>query len=76
MGKNTGSWWPQSVILPANESRPFKTCQWPFGDPQTPEFHFCGEKAHEGFSYCLKHWKIAYRSAVPWEEAIERTNAR
>jgi hypothetical protein len=52
-------------LFKSNESSPFRTCQWPFGDPATKDFHFCGEKSHEGFSYCLKHAKMAYREPEP-----------
>ena len=27
---------------------PFRTCQWPHGEPATKEFHFCGDKTLEG----------------------------
>ena len=39
-----------------------RTCQWPFGDPGTPEFHFCGAEALEGKSYCGEHYARAYIS--------------
>ncbi len=44
---------------------PFRTCQWPFGEPGTKEFHFCGEKTLEGYSYCTKHVEMAYREPEP-----------
>jgi GcrA cell cycle regulator len=30
-------------------------CRWPIGDPQLPDFHFCGEPKNEGHPYCLEH---------------------
>ena len=44
---------------------PFRTCQWPFGEPGTKEFRFCGEKTLEGYSYCIKHVEMAYREPEP-----------
>jgi GcrA cell cycle regulator len=36
------------------------TCRWPVGDPQSPEFFFCGGKTHEGKPYCTGHCAVAY----------------
>lgn len=36
------------------------TCQWPIGDPGTPEFHFCGATPLSGKPYCAEHAAIAY----------------
>lgn len=44
---------------------PFRTCQWPHGEPATKEFHFCGDKTLEGYSYCPKHVEMAYREPEP-----------
>jgi len=38
-----------------------KGCRWPFGDPGTDEFHFCGSKQIIGKPYCLDHCMMAYR---------------
>ena len=38
-----------------------KGCRWPFGDPGTDEFHFCGAKQEIGKPYCLDHCMLAYR---------------
>ncbi|WP_286206883.1 GcrA family cell cycle regulator [Formicincola oecophyllae] len=35
-------------------------CQWPFGDPGTVEFHFCGRTVITGKPYCVEHVAIAY----------------
>ena len=42
---------------PTSES----ACQWPIGDPGTPEFRFCYEPAKAGRPYCSEHCDIAYR---------------
>lgn len=38
-----------------------KTCKWPIGDPQAPEFHFCGNTAPLEDPYCPFHQKMAYQ---------------
>lgn len=35
-------------------------CRWPIGDPQEPDFHFCGQKRERG-SYCAAHAAMAYQ---------------
>lgn len=37
-----------------------QTCQWPFGDPGTPDFRFCGGATISGKSYCTEHYARAY----------------
>ncbi len=32
-----------------------ETCRWPHGDPQSPDFHFCGAETVPGKSYCEFH---------------------
>ena len=44
-------------------------CLWAFGDPGTPDFHFCGSPALEGKSYCAEHAAIVYMPAKPLKEA-------
>jgi GcrA cell cycle regulator len=39
------------------------TCKWPIGDPQNPEFFFCGGRALQGLPYCAHHSRIAYQPA-------------
>ena len=36
-------------------------CKWPFGEPQSPDFFFCGGDAVDGFPYCAGHCRVAYR---------------
>ena len=38
-----------------------KLCQWPIGDPGTPDFKFCYGDAVSGRPYCEEHCNIAYR---------------
>ncbi len=36
-------------------------CRWPIGDPDSEDFHFCGEKVFAGKPYCFEHCKQAYQ---------------
>jgi len=39
------------------------TCQWPFGDPRSESFGFCGCKAEPGRPYCEEHLARSTRQA-------------
>lgn len=39
-------------------------CCWPFGDPGTPSFRFCGDPGLQGKPYCVEHCGLAYRPVV------------
>ena len=47
-------------ILELTESK----CHWPIGDPNSPDFFFCGGKTVEGLPYCGYHSRIAYQPAT------------
>ena len=55
----------RSKVIDDNSDKMFhlkiKGCRWPFGDPGTDEFHFCGAKQELGKPYCLDHCMLAYR---------------
>lgn len=36
------------------------SCQWPFGEPRTPGFRFCGDASVIGRPYCPVHCDVAY----------------
>lgn len=36
-------------------------CKWPVGDPASDEFHFCGQPASAGKSYCPYHAHMAFQ---------------
>jgi GcrA cell cycle regulator len=40
-----------------------KTCKWPTGDPQRPDFSFCGHNSKETTPYCEFHSKLAFQPA-------------
>lgn len=56
----------KAVSLPPQPQRPTVVkyhgppCQWPFGDPGTEDFHFCGAPAIPERPYCDEHCKLAY----------------
>ena len=37
------------------------TCKWPYGDPLTDEFYFCGHATEENSPYCKYHSKLAFQ---------------
>ena len=39
-------------------------CRWPYGDPQTDKFGFCGAQSLEGLPYCGEHAQMAYQAAT------------
>lgn len=43
-----------------------RTCQFPYGNPGDPGFHFCGAPVEMGRSYCPHHCAVCFR---PLEEA-------
>jgi hypothetical protein len=43
----------------------FRECRWPFGDPRSEDFRFCGAKVGPNLkSYCIEHHSLAYRRVV------------
>lgn len=45
-------------------------CRWPIGDPQSPDFGFCGRKAAE--TYCVDHAPIAFTPATTKRRVDDR----
>lgn len=45
------------VDLPAT----LTACRWPYGEPRSPEFRFCGQRSRDGHPYCDAHERVAYR---------------
>jgi GcrA cell cycle regulator len=39
------------------------TCRWPVGEPDEPDFAFCGAAPLRRYPYCVAHCLIAYRPA-------------
>ncbi|QRE73162.1 GcrA family cell cycle regulator [Methylobacterium aquaticum] len=54
---------PESARVTIMELREFM-CRWPMGDPSTPDFRFCGDRAIAGLPYCTHHCRIAYQPAA------------
>ena len=40
-------------------------CRWPIGDPDSEDFHFCGQTVFVGKPYCYEHCKQAYQFTPP-----------
>lgn len=40
-------------------------CRWPIGDPDSENFHFCGETVFVGKPYCYEHCRQAYQFTAP-----------
>jgi GcrA cell cycle regulator len=40
-------------------------CKWPYGDPHTDDFYFCGAIAVEGHPYCPAHLLLAHQRDLP-----------
>jgi GcrA cell cycle regulator len=40
-------------------------CRWPFGDPRSADFHFCGQRKKDGSPYCDDHLRHAFQAAKP-----------
>jgi hypothetical protein len=40
-------------------------CRWPFGDPLSAEFHFCGHRKTDGNPYCDVHMRLAFQTSKP-----------
>ena len=56
----------EDLVIPLNERRYIQTltetcCRWPIGDPQQPDFHFCGKSKIPGLPYCEVHARRAFQ---------------
>jgi GcrA cell cycle regulator len=40
-------------------------CRWPFGDPLSGDFYFCGKRKKDGSPYCDFHVRQAFQPAKP-----------
>ena len=39
-------------------------CRWPIGDPESPDFHLCGNACPLMLPYCVGHTNVAYQPAT------------
>lgn len=46
---------------PPRPKPPRRACEWPFGDPGEPDFHFCGAAVFSHAPYCQEHLLRAHR---------------
>jgi GcrA cell cycle regulator len=56
----------EELVIPPNERKYIQTltescCRWPIGDPQQPDFHFCGKSKIPGLPYCEVHARRAFQ---------------
>jgi len=56
----------EDVVVPMSERITIMelretTCRWPFGDPSSTDFRFCGGNSPVGAPYCSFHARIAYQ---------------
>lgn len=56
---------PSDIAGVSGADRTADQCAWPIGDPQSPDFGFCGEETVEGRSYCARHMMRAY-DKIDW----------
>jgi GcrA cell cycle regulator len=60
----------EEIEIPLAERKTIQTlgecsCRWPIGDPQTPEFHFCGRNKVPLLPYCEVHARRAFQPVAP-----------
>ena len=56
----------EDVVVPIAKRLPLtelseNTCKWPYGDPLTDDFYFCGHSTEEKSPYCKYHGKLAFQ---------------
>lgn len=56
----------EDVVVPIAKRLPLtelneNTCKWPYGDPLTDDFYFCGHATDEKSPYCKYHGKLAFQ---------------
>jgi GcrA cell cycle regulator len=49
-----------AAVAPVRSSE--RQCRWPYGDPRSSDFKFCGCRAVETLPYCHEHAKVAYQN--------------
>ena len=42
-----------------------RMCRWPFGDPKSSDFHFCGKSIEISATYCPEHRSKAFVASKP-----------
>lgn len=42
-----------------------KQCEYPYGDPTDPDYHYCGHPTKEGSHYCAPHHAKCYQPKAP-----------
>ncbi|MDX2259003.1 MAG: GcrA family cell cycle regulator [Hyphomicrobiaceae bacterium] len=73
----------EEIDIPLTQRKSIQTltassCRWPVGDPQSPEFYFCGGSAVTGLPYCECHARRAFQPPQPRRrerESVETVRA-
>lgn len=60
----------EEIEIPLAERKTIQTltecsCRWPIGDPQLPDFHFCGRTKVPLLPYCEVHARRAFQPVAP-----------
>lgn len=60
----------EEIEIPLAERKSIQTltensCRWPIGDPQLPDFHFCGRNKVPLLPYCEVHARRAFQPVAP-----------
>ncbi|MEJ0062318.1 MAG: GcrA family cell cycle regulator [Alphaproteobacteria bacterium] len=50
----------KSAVAPIKTTE--RQCRWPYGDPRSQDFKFCGCHTVEGLPYCPDHARAAYQN--------------
>jgi GcrA cell cycle regulator len=64
---------PVTLSAPARIG-PVRACCWPFGEPRTKAFRFCGDPALPGRSYCDDHQAASTGRGTASERAAHRVS--
>ena len=72
VGTFTTIFHPTEKNLFSNKTK--RVCEWPEGNPDEPEFHFCNKERFEDKPYCLNHCTVAY--VIPEKEEEKTTSNR
>jgi len=64
----------EELFIPVAERKTVETledssCRWPIGDPQHPDFHFCGRPKIAGLPYCDHHSRVAFQPPQTYRRA-------
>lgn len=68
----TGPSWAPAAVMALKHTH----CQWPLGDPRSPDFRYCGSDTVKGSSWCRFHQRMAVGIGTPSERQAVREAKR